>query len=159
MICTITSQEELSRAAAVIRQAFLTVAAEAGFTPENCPNFPAFITDAEVQALAGEGLQFYGWFEGETLAGVVGLRKMEAGQYNLEKLAVLPEYRYRGFGRQLVDFVCATARREGGRKLSLLTGLEATVLVAWYLKQGFVQTGIEKDPNLPFTFCYMEKAL
>jgi len=153
------SDTDLKAAAEVIRAAFLTVAEEAGFTPENCPGFPAFITDAEVQALAAVGLRFYGLFEEDLLAGVIGLRKLEEEQYNLEKLAVLPACRHRGLGLQLVDFVCAAARREGGSRLSLLTGLEATALVAWYLEQGFVQTKIEKSPDQPFTFCYMEKAL
>jgi diamine N-acetyltransferase len=155
----IISNADLHATAEVIRAAFLTMAEEAGFTPENCPGFPAFITDTEVQDLAGEGLQFYGLFDGEILSGVVGLRKLEDGQYNLEKLAVLPEYRHRGFGRQLVDFVCEISRQGGGKKLSLATGLEAVVLVAWYLAQGFVQTGTLKNPNLPFTFCYLEKEL
>jgi ribosomal protein S18 acetylase RimI-like enzyme len=159
MIRALASKEELCRAAEIIRKSFLTVAEQAGFTPENCPGFPAFIADTEVIALAAEGLQFYGLFEGETLAGVVGLRKLEDSQYNLEKLAVLPEYRHRGFGRQLVDFVCEISRQGGGKKLSLFTGLEATVLVAWYLRQSFVQTGTQKYPHLPFTVCYLEKDL
>jgi len=77
----------------------------------------------------------------------------------MEKLAVLPEFRHRGFGRQLVDYCCDIARQQGSDKLILATGLEATVLVSWYLEQGFVQTGLQKYPQLPFTVCFLAKTL
>ncbi len=153
------AHDTLSAAADVIRQSFRTVADEFGLTPENCPSHPAFLSEAHLQAQVDAGLQLSGYFAGDVLGGVVGIKRESPGAFSIEKLAVLPAYRHRRFGAKLMTFACEEILRLGGEKACIGIVDENTVLKQWYARQGFVITGTKRFPCLPFTVCVMEKVL
>lgn len=75
----------------------------------------------------------------------------------MEKLAVLPEYRHKNYGAELVRFVFDYIRNRGGQKLSIGIIDEHTVLKYWYKELGFKEIGTQVFNHLPFTVCFMEK--
>ena len=99
---------------------------------------------------------FWGLFEGEIQIGFVALEKENDGKYWMKRLAVLPEYRHGGSGKALVNAVIAYVRKLGETKLYIGTVYDETVLINWYLSQGFKLTQTFKVPDLVFTVAFME---
>jgi GNAT superfamily N-acetyltransferase len=159
MISEITGEAALQASAAVIRESFKGVAAEFGLTKENCPTNPAFITTERLAALREKGVRFFGLYESERQIGFAAIEKADNAVFYLEKLAVLPEHRHKGYGKNLVDFVCQYTAAEGGKAVSIGIMDDHTLLKDWYKTLGFIETGTRLFQHLPFTVCYMEKRL
>ena len=155
----IKEQESLNTSVEIIRKSFRNVAEELNLTPENTPTHPSFITLDQLEELRKKGLVFYGYFLDDRQVGFVAMEKADDSLYYLEKLAVLPEYRHKGYGRELVRFVLDTAAAEGAKKLSIGIIHEQTVLKDWYEDIGFRETGTRKFEHLPFTVGFMETDL
>ena len=150
-------QSAFSVAAEVIRASFATVADDLGITEDNCPKYVGFVTTTErLQTQYGWGWQIYGLYEKERLVGYVSISKEGDGIYELHNLAVLPEFRHVGYGKQLLDFCFARIKEAGGCKVTISIVEENTVLKNWYVAYGFVHTGTKKFEHLPFTSGYME---
>lgn len=158
-------QSDFDSAAEVIRESFATVAKDLGLTEQNCPKYVGFITtDERLQTQHDWGWWLYGLYEADMLIGYVSISKVSPadansvsdGEYEIHNLAVLPEYRHRGYGRQLLDFCIAKVKESGGRKVNISIVEENTVLKNWYTVYGFTHTGIKKYEHLPFTSGYME---
>ena len=159
MIREITDESELRRSVDVIRESFRTVADEFGLTEGNCPTNPAFITLERLEALRGKSVKFFGLYEEEEQIGFVALEKADAGVYYLEKLAVVPDRRHNGHGKNLVEFVCDHAIAAGGTTVSIGIMDNHTLLKDWYKTLGFTQTGTKRFEHLPFVVSFMEKRL
>ena len=75
----------------------------------------------------------------------------------LNNLAVLPEYRHLGIGKELVDYAITYSKNIlGANKIKIGIVEENTILKEWYEKIGFVHTGTQKFEHLPFTVGFME---
>ena len=140
----------------IIRRAFGTVADEIGITLENCPAFPAFITVEKLEEMRERGGVFFGFFTDGLQVGFVAVEKERDDQYYLKRLAVLPEYRHAGFGRELVDFVIDYVNNQGISRLCIAIVNEQTGLKDWYKKMGFRETSVREFEHLPFSVCFME---
>ncbi len=153
------TEAELDRCAQVIREAFSSVAAEFGYTPENASTFPAFITTEKLFEEAAKGVRFFGLFDGPNQPGCVALEKapQEENVFFLERLAVHPAARHRGLGVGLMDFAFSQARDLGGKTVKIAIVDENRVLKNWYIAYGFRETGTKIYPHLPFTVCFLEK--
>lgn len=155
----IISNTELEESVKVIRNSFLTVAEELNLTRENCPTNPAFIELSDLKVLRDKGVWFYGLFVDEAQIGFVAIEKANEKVYYLEKLAVLPQYRHRGYGRRLMEFVSEQVKSWNGEKLSIGIINENERLKRWYQIYGFEEISQKRFPHLPFTVCFMEKRL
>ncbi len=159
MIKEITHETDLKGSAKVIRKAFRTVAVEFSLTRGNCPTSPAFVTIQQLRDLRDKGMKLFGLFQNDVQLGFVAIEWAGDAVYYLEKLAVPPKYRHRGYGRKLVEFVLEYVKKNKGKKVSLGMIDESTVLKDWYKTLGFHETGTKKFDHLPFTVCFMEKSL
>jgi ribosomal protein S18 acetylase RimI-like enzyme len=142
--------------AAIVRQAFGTVAAELGLTETNAPVYPAFTTAARLGELRSRGAVFFGLFVDGVQAGFVVVEKEKDGKYYMKRLAVLPEYRHGGYGKKLVDFVIDFVKGRGSRKLNIAIVNEQTVLKDWYRGMGFRETSVKTFERLPFRVSFLE---
>ena len=149
-------ESDLSLAAEVIRKSFATVAAEFGLTEQNCPNHTSFITADKLHNHIEMGWLMFGLYENERLVGYVSLSNKNDGVYELHNLAVLPDNRHKGYGKQLLDFCKVKVNELGGSKITIGIIEEHTVLKNWYAANGFVHIGIKTFANLPFTVGFME---
>ena len=141
----------------VIRDSFQTVAEELKLTRDNCPTHPSFVTMTDLLELRKKDITFFGLFINEIQIGFVAVEKADEELYYMEKLAVLPQYRHRGYGRELVNFVFNYVRGNHGNRISIGTIDELMVLKNWYLGLGFKEVSVKKFEHLPFDVCFMEK--
>jgi ribosomal protein S18 acetylase RimI-like enzyme len=147
---------DISAAAEVICASFATVAKEFGITEQNFPNHMSFISIEKLQNHFNWGWQMYGLYDGAHLIGYVSLSKTVGDAFELHNLAVLPEYRHKGYGRLLLDF-CKTKVIESCRSKIVLSIIEEnTVLKDWYIANGFIHTGMKWFKHMPFTVGFME---
>jgi ribosomal protein S18 acetylase RimI-like enzyme len=109
------------------------VAGELGLTPENAPTNPAFITTEKLQEAYEKGIIMFGLFLGEEQAGFFALEAAGEGVYYLERLAVLPGYRHRGWGSRLMDYAFDYVKKAGGVRISIAVIHENEILKQWYL--------------------------
>jgi GNAT superfamily N-acetyltransferase len=149
-------QNQINTVAEVIRASFITVASEFGLTEQNCPNHTSFITADKLQSHIESGWLMYGLFNDERLIGYVSLSNKNDGVYELHNLAVLPEYRHKGYGKLLLDFCKSKVKENNGVKITIGIIEEHTVLKKWYAINGFVHIGTRIFTHLPFTVGFME---
>lgn len=149
---------ELCACVRLIRESFLTVAGEFGFTEENAPRFTAFATTPErLSWQFGEGRPMTAYFDGEgRIVGYYSLHIKGDGECELNNLCVLPECRHKRIGEILFSHAAMTAGNYGCRRMELGIVEENKRLRAWYEKLGAVHTGTKKFDFFPFTCGYME---
>jgi len=148
--------EKLDKSVAIIQRAFGTVADEMGYTEALVPVFPAFTTIEKLKELKARGAVFFGLFVDGKQVGFVAVEKENDGKYYMKRLAVPPELRHRGYGRELVNHVIEYVRNKGHQKLHITIVDENPVLKNWYLGMGFKETLVRKFEHLPFNVSFME---
>ena len=156
MIVPITRKEDLDQCLDVIHRSFRTVAEEFGLTKETCPKHTSFIPIYFLTTQMDWGWHMFGLLHEEKLVGYMSLSKEGDSVYELHNLAVLPEYRHSGFGKQLLEHAKETVKRLGGDTIKIGIIEESTVLKQWYMANGFTHTGTRKFDHLPFTSGYLE---
>lgn len=93
---------------------------------------------------------------GGALAGLVVLETAE-GALLLDNVAVSPAAQGKGYGRILIAFAEAEARRRGLPALRLYTNVHMTENIALYARLGFAETGRVSEKG--FERVYMVKAI
>jgi ribosomal protein S18 acetylase RimI-like enzyme len=73
------------------------------------------------------------------IAGILVLEQGPQG-FLLDNIAVLPDCQGKGFGRALIQFAEAEARRRGFQEISLYTHALMSENIALYQRIGFVET-------------------
>ena len=94
--------------------------------------------------------------EDGVICGYYSLLIKDSGECELGNLSVLPEYRHRGIGTNLLKHAMDTARQQHCSVLNLSIVEENTVLRKWYERNGAVHTGTQKFDFFPFTAGYMK---
>lgn len=151
----------LSECAAVIRESFMTVANEFGFTIENAPRFTAFATTEErlLWQFEEEHRPIYAYYDGDKIVGYYSLLLQENNDCELNNLCVLPAYRHRGIGEELLENAFDEAKKLNCVKMDIGIVEENTVLRKWYESFGFIHLGTKKFDHFPFTCGFMEKRI
>ena len=152
-------ESRLSDCLDVIHKSFKTVADDFGLTPENCASNGAFMTFDRLQDDFLKGDLMFVFDEGEITAGFMQLSKKDNESYEMKKLAVLPQCRHNGCGRELTEFAKSFLAEAGAKKITIGI-IEANFrLKKWYEARGFIHTGTKVFPHLPFTVGFMECVL
>lgn len=155
-IAKVTSSD-LPECLEVIHQSFSTVAEQFGLTQENCPKHTSFIPLVFLEAHMNWGWHMYALYAGKKIIGYMSLSKEGDDVFELHNLAILPEYRHKGFGKLLLDHAKEVVKFLGGSIIKIGIIEENTVLKNWYIANGFVHTGTKKFDHLPFTSGYLER--
>lgn len=145
----------------IIKKSFMTVADEFGFTLENAPRFTAFATTEErlYWQMDNEPRLMFVYEKDGILCGYYSLLMQENGECELNNLAVLPEYRHFGIGKQLLEHAYESAVEHGCKIMNIGIVEENTRLRKWYEQNGAKHTGTKKYDFFPFTCGYMVKEL
>jgi diamine N-acetyltransferase len=148
----IEPSEGVAECAAVIRASFSTVAGQFGLTKENAPSHPSFLTAEALSLQREKGASLFGLYDGEAQLGCVAIEPSKTAErtFYLERLAVLPECRHRGYGRSLLDFAAAEIGKRGGKVTGIAIIDEHAELKRWYQGYGFVEIRTQRFPHLPF---------
>jgi diamine N-acetyltransferase len=81
---------------------------------------------------------------------------MGNGVFEMNDVAILPNYRHKGYGKQILDFCKAKVAELGGHKINIGIVEDNTKLKNWYLQNDFNHTGTKTFDGLPFTVGFME---
>jgi N-acetylglutamate synthase-like GNAT family acetyltransferase len=146
---------DIALLSSIIRKSFRDVAVKFGLTPENCPKHPSNCTDDWITNDFARGVIYYLLELNGLPVGCVAIEKATNDLCYLERLAVLPEKRCKGFGNQLAHQVLDTARAWGTKSISIGIIAEQTDLKMWYQKIGFKEGETKEFSHLPFCVCFM----
>lgn len=159
MIIQVKNKEQLNICLEIIRSSFLTVAEEFGLTENNCPSHTAFLTNDKLEKQFDDGRPMFLSYQDDIPVGYFSLARCNDDEWELNNLAVLPEYRHLGIGKVMVDYAVATVENYGGIKISIGIIEENTLLKNWYLKLGFTHVSTHKFERLPFTVGFMKMGI
>ncbi len=154
-------REDIAACADLIRSGFMTVADEYGFTEENAPRFTAFSISEDTlhRHMHEEHRPMFVAEENGVLCGYYSLLVQGNGECELNHLAVLPQYRHHGIGKQLLEHSYAVAKSMGCNAMIIGIVEENTILRKWYEQNGAVHIGTSKLPSFPFTCGYLKREL
>lgn len=154
-------QDDIAQCVKVIRESFGTVADEFGFTEENAARFTAFATTKERLdwQMNQEHRPMYGYYEGGKIVGYYSLHLQDNQECELNNLCVLPEYRHRKLGHELLEDAFDRARKMNCKRMNIGIVEENQVLRKWYETYGFLHVESKKFDFFPFTCGYMVKEL
>lgn len=147
---------DLKSCLSVIHESFATVAKEYNLTEQNCPNHTSLIKLEKLQNQYKKGTRMFGYFCDDNIVGYVSLTKIDNFTYELNHLAVVPDYRHKGYGKELMDYCKAKVKELGGGKITIGIIEENSILKDWYTAYGFTHTGTQKFEHLPFAVGFME---
>lgn len=156
MIKQVENKEQLNICIDIIRNSFATVAEEFSLTENNCPSHTAFMKFDKLEKQFNDGRLMFLFFQNDIPVGYFSLAKCSDNEWELNNLAVLPEYRHLGIGKAMVDYAVAIVKNYGGTKISIGIIEENSTLKNWYLKLGFNHISTRKFEHLPFTVGFME---
>jgi N-acetylglutamate synthase-like GNAT family acetyltransferase len=141
--------------ASLIRDSFRDVAERFDLTPENCPTHPSFCSDEWVKEAMDKGVRYFLLELEGTPCACAALERAGDEVCYLERLAVLPALRRRGYGKALVKEIEGEARAAGAQRLEIGIIAAQQDLRDWYLKLGFSEKGRKSFEHLPFEVTFM----
>lgn len=152
-------EKDIAECVKVIRDSFATVADEFGLTIKNAPRFTAFATTEERLSwhLNAEHRPMFAFYDNGAIVGYYSLLLQDNNQCELNNLCVIPAYRHRGIGEELLKHAFKTAKELGCKKMNIGIVEENKVLREWYESFAFVHVGTQKFDFFPFVCGYMEK--
>lgn len=83
---------------------------------------------------------------GQAVAGCCALFRSEDGDYELARMAVDPNYRGKGLGRQLIDAALQKAIEVHARRVYLVSNTKLESAIALYKKTGFTTISLGQHP-------------
>ena len=161
MPCTIreSTAADISGLVEIIRTAFQDVAVRFGLTEDNCPKHPSNCQATWISNALDKGVRYFVLDSEGVLCGCVALEQGSPEVCYLERLAVLPSHRGRGYGRALVEHILHEAKRVGALRVDIGIIADHTELRDWYRKLGFVDQQTAVFAHLPFEVLFMSMAL
>jgi N-acetylglutamate synthase-like GNAT family acetyltransferase len=159
MVIKEASKADISILLDIIRKSFAGVAKKFNLTVENCPKNLAFCTEQRIEDDFARGLQYYMLDNDGQTCGCVALEKASDEIFYLERLAVSPEYRRRGFGTALVNHVFDQVKETGAIRVEIGIISKDMELKSWYKRFGFISKGTRRLHHLPFVVEFMYKEL
>ena len=151
-ICT---KEDTQVLAETIRRSFRDVAERFGLTQENAPSHPSNCTVDWIRRHMERGVTYFAIENENHVVGCVALERANTEVCYLERLAVLPDQRRRGFGKALVKHALSESKLLGVHYVSIGIIAEQTELKDWYKRLGFVGGESKEFPHLPFLVTFM----
>ena len=155
------SREDIPECVKVIRESFMTVAREFGFTKERSPRFTGHaISDERLYyQFDVEKRPMFKYLVGGKTVGYYSLALPKDGVCELNNLAVLPEFRHLGIGGKMVADGLERMKAAGCREAEVCIVEENKMLRVWYESLGFRHIGIKKLDGFEFTCGYLRKEI
>ncbi len=141
--------------AGLIRRSFADVAERFQLTPENCPKHPSNYTGEWVARDLERGVGYFILTTDGAAIGCVGVEQASQAICYMERLAVLPEHRGRGYGTRLARFAMNQAKEMGAASVGIGIIAADTGLKHFYRTLGFVEGETKNFPHLPFDVAFM----
>lgn len=154
-----TEETDIPLLADLISMSFQDIAERFSLNADNCPKHPSNCTPDWVVEAFQKGITYYILESDNTPVGCVALERASDEICYLERLAVLPHLRRKGFGQALVDHALSQAKQAGARRVEIGIMADHEELKLWYQRLGFNLTGTKNFAHLPFEVAFMAKEL
>lgn len=135
------------------------VAEKFSLDKENNPKHPSFYDNDWVLSDFQRGEEYFLFKQECSNVACVAFEQPNPEIGYLNRLSVLPSYRRRGIGEELVNHIINYAKSKGVLEISIGIIANHTDLKNWYLKLGFVKNGVKEFPHLPFDVLFMKYEL
>ena len=152
-------REEAAMIADAIRRSYADVAQRFGLTPGNAPTHPSNCEPSWVERGLDRGDPYVVARVDEVPVGCVSLWRRSDRPIEMRRLAVLPEHRRRGYGRELFDAAIERARTLGADVVDVSLIADNVELADWYRRLGCVETGRARYDSVPFEVLHMTYTL
>lgn len=149
------SSSDVSVITRIIRKSFLDVAQRFKLTQRNCPRHPSNCREQWIRDALRKGIRYYVLAAEGMPAGCAALEQAGPGVCYLERFAVLPDYRRRGYGSALLAHAKAEAKTIGAQRIEIGIIAAHAELKAWYLHRGFEEVRKAFFEHLPFEVLFM----
>lgn len=145
--------------AGIIRESFRSQAEMLGLTVEKHSGYAAFETSQRVERRIKSGEHVVLGYVGEKPVGTITFSVESEQPVNgwIERLAVLPEFRGNGYGRELMGYAEEWLRKAGVVCVELAIVKQFKSLQEFYKQLGYNPTETVKYEFLPFEILHMEK--
>ena len=141
--------------AALIRKAYRDVAKKFALTPTNCPTHPSNCQPEWIKKSVDKGIEYFVLENNRTPCGCVAMEQAGPDVCYLERLAVLPHYRQKGYGETLVKHGLTEAAKRNTSRVEIAIIAQHTELKIWYEKLGFTAFHTRTFDHLPFDVTFM----
>lgn len=155
MIIRQANKDDIDVLISILLNSYRNVAKRFKLTKENCPKFLGFCAKERVKSDFEKGIKYYILEQDHQPSGCVALEKASQDVCYLERLAVLPKHRRKGYGEMLVNHLFEQARKTGAQRVEIGMISKDRKLKNWYKKLGFVQKGTKIFDHLPFVVAFM----
>ena len=142
--------------ASIVSTANKDVAVKFGLNHENNPKHPSFYTKDWILTDFARGEEYFLYSVAGEAVGCVAFEQPSPEVAYLNRLSVLPDYRRRGIGEQLVQHIFDYAKTKGVSEISIGIIAKHTELKNWYAQLGFFENGLKEFPHLPFDVLFMK---
>ena len=159
MLIRACTQKDIGILVETIRRSFQDVALRFGLNQENAPRHPSNCIADWIQKDMERGVNYFVMENENIVVGCVALEKANSDECYLERLAVLPDKRRRGFGNALVTHVLSQAKSLGAKRVNIGIIAEQNELKKWYKEIGFVEQESKEFPRLPLNVTFMSYKL
>lgn len=155
----------------LIRRSFADVARRFDLTPKNCPRHPSNYTREWIEEDLTRGVHYFFLMANDTAVGCVGVERAPQTSTSdtliqnhymevyMERLAVLPQHRSKGFGTRLARHAMSQAQAMGANQVGIGIIAADTGLKGFYKHLGFKQGETKTFPHLPFEVSFMHYSL
>jgi N-acetylglutamate synthase-like GNAT family acetyltransferase len=149
------TKRDIDDLAHLIRQSYADVAIRFALTRENCPKHPSNCTRDWIERDLDRGVDYYVLLAGGTAVGCVGVEQASPTTCYLERLAVLPEHRGKGYGTRLAGHAVNRAKKMGAATVGIGIIAADTGLKNFYTTLGFKAGETQSFAHLPFEVAFM----
>ena len=122
---------------------------------ENAPKHPSFCTPDWINTDFDRGQIYFLAVEDNVAKGCVAFEQPNNETAYLNRLSVLPQFRHRGIGSSLVQYVIDFSTSRQIKTISIGVIAEHVQIKDWYLHRGFTESGVQNFDHLPFQVLYM----
>ena len=141
----------------IIKTSFLTVAHKFNLTLENTPKHPSNCRIEWISSAIEKGIHYYllEIENNDEPIGCCALEKINSNIGYLERLAVLPPFRKKGYGTVLVNYTIDKAKELRIKKIEIGIIARNLKLKKWYENLGFIIKNKAEFEHLPFDVLFI----
>ena len=149
------TEADIGLLSGLIRNSFADVADRFELTPQNCPRHPSNYTREWVENDLARGVRYFILIADGIAVGCVGLENPSPTVCYMERLAVLPDHRGKGYGSRLARHTISQARKTGAANVGIGIIAADTGLKDFYKALGFEEGETKTFPHLPFAVAFL----
>ena len=149
------TKNDIDDLARLIRRSYADVARRFNLTPQNCPKHPSNCSRKWIETDRQRGVRYYLLTVEGAAVGCAGVEQASSSTCYLERLAVLPEHRNRGYGTRLVHHALNQVRELGASTMGIGIIAADTGLKDFYKALGFKEGKTKTFPHLPFAMAFL----